>query len=75
MEATANLSKERSKFVVKGGLIGAAAGFLIGYIGPILVQPGNNLGPLLGIFFTIPLGFVLGLLVGFFYPTSKYRSS
>jgi hypothetical protein len=72
---TANLSKERSNCVIKGGLIGALAGFLIGFVGPILLQPGLPQGPLLGIFFTLPLGFVFGLIVGFFYPTGKYRSS
>ena len=73
---TANLSKERSNFVVIGGLIGALAGFLIGVVGPTLLHPRDSgQGPLLGMFFTIPLGFVLGLLVGFFYRKGKYRSS
>lgn len=39
-------------------------GFLAGFIGPVILTPGANQGPLLGIFITGPLGFVLGLGVG-----------
>jgi hypothetical protein len=42
------------------GLIGVAGGFL----GPMIVTPEANQGPMLGIFITGPLGFVLGLLIG-----------
>jgi hypothetical protein len=38
--------------------------FLLGFVGPILVSPGANQGPLLGIFISGPLGFLLGLLWG-----------
>jgi hypothetical protein len=40
--------------------------FLLGFVGPILVSPGANQGPLLGIFISGPLGFLLGLLWGAF---------
>ncbi len=33
-----------------------------GILGPILLTPESNLGPLLGIFVTGPLGFFLGVL-------------
>jgi hypothetical protein len=33
-------------------------------VGPILVTPSANQGPLLGIFFTGPLGLVLGFVWG-----------
>ncbi len=39
-------------------------GFVLGFVGPILLTPEANQGPLLGIFITGPLGFVLGLLWG-----------
>jgi len=39
--------------------------FLIGYFGPIIFLPEANLGPLLGIFITGPLGFLLGGVIGF----------
>ena len=40
--------------------------FLLGFVGPILIAPGSNQGPLLGIFITGPLGFAFGLIWGFF---------
>ena len=40
------------------GGIGLAAGF----VGPLLLWPGGNLGPLLGILIMGPLGFVVGAL-------------
>lgn len=39
--------------------------FLLGYVGPIIFWPEANLGPLLGIFITGPLGFLLGGVIGF----------
>jgi len=47
-----------------GGILGAI-GFLGGFVGPVIFTPEANQGPLLGIFITGPLGFVLGLVVGF----------
>jgi hypothetical protein len=35
--------------------------FLPGFIGPVILSPEANQGPLLGIFFTGPIGFVVGL--------------
>lgn len=43
-------------------LVGGVS-FLIGYIGPLLFSD-SNLGPLLGIFVTGPLGFLAGALTG-----------
>ncbi len=37
---------------------------LAGFFGPIFLMPESNLGPLLGIFITGPLGFLVGLLLG-----------
>jgi hypothetical protein len=39
-------------------------GFLGGFVGPVIFTPEANQGPLLGIFITGPLGFILGLVVG-----------
>ena len=41
-------------------------GFLAGFIGPAILAPGANQGPMLGIFITGPLGLVAGLLIGIF---------
>lgn len=43
--------------------VGAIA-FLIGFVGPMIVTPGANQGPLLGIFVTGPAGLVVGLVWG-----------
>ena len=41
-----------------------STGFLTGYVGPIVLTPGSNQGPLLGIFLTGPGGLVLGAVLG-----------
>ena len=43
--------------------VGAVA-FLLGFVGPLIVTPDANQGPLLGIFITGPLGCLAGLLWG-----------
>jgi hypothetical protein len=48
----------------KGGVWVGAPSFALGFIGPVLIWPDGNLGPLLGIFLTGPLGFVCGALGG-----------
>jgi hypothetical protein len=45
------------------GIVGAI-GFVLGFFGPIVFAPGANQGPLLGIFITGPLGFLLGGIGG-----------
>jgi hypothetical protein len=44
------------------GWILGAIGLALGFIGPLVITPGSNLGPLLGILLTGPAGFVLGAL-------------
>jgi hypothetical protein len=39
-------------------------GFFAGFVGPILLRPDSPQGPLLGIFFTGPLGTVVGAVLG-----------
>jgi hypothetical protein len=41
-------------------------GFAAGFFGPIIFAPEANQGPLLGIFITGPIGFMLGLAWGIF---------
>lgn len=43
-------------------LIVGGFGFLLGFIGPMIFAPGANQGPLLGIFITGPIGFMLGMI-------------
>jgi hypothetical protein len=47
-----------------GWLVGGV-GFAVGFVGPLLIWPDANLGPLLGILVTGPVGFVLGALGAF----------
>ncbi len=47
-----------------GGVIVGGVGFVGGFFGPLIFAPEANQGPLLGIFITGPLGFVVGLLGG-----------
>ena len=53
--------------MLQGGAIVGGVGFCLGFFGPILFAPGANQGPLLGIFITGPLGFVIGCLGGAVY--------
>ena len=48
----------------KGGCTLGIVGFLLGFVGPIILTPEANQGPMLGIFITGPGGFVLGLVGG-----------
>lgn len=45
-------------------LVVGGVAFLAGFVGPIVFTPEANQGPLLGIFFTGPAGFVAGLVWG-----------
>lgn len=49
--------------ILQTALIAGAIGFTAGYVGPLIFSD-SNLGPLLGIFITGPLGAVLGMLIG-----------
>jgi hypothetical protein len=46
------------------GLVVGGMGFVAGFVGPLILTPGSNQGPLLGILVTGPLGFVAGALLG-----------
>jgi len=45
------------------GVVGGVS-FLAGFAGPILLRPDSPQGPLLGIFITGPLGFIVGAILG-----------
>jgi hypothetical protein len=49
------------------GLHLSVPAFVVGYVGPVLVNWGGNLGPLLGVFVTGPAGFVIGAVLGLLY--------
>ena len=57
---TASVEQSLVTAVVLGAFLTGAIGFSIGFFGPIVFTPEANQGPLLGIFITGPLGFLLG---------------
>lgn len=61
---TTSSQKGLFKSIVLGAVVLGGIGFSAGFLGPILFAPDANQGPLLGIFFTGPLGFLLGGLGG-----------
>lgn len=50
--------------IVAWSLMVGGISFAIGFFGPMILAPGANQGPLLGILITGPLGVVLGFVVG-----------
>jgi hypothetical protein len=52
------------KSVSTWALVLGGVGFASGFFGPIELSPDANQGPLLGIFITGPLGFLLGAILG-----------
>jgi len=52
---------------VAGAVIIGFPSFLVGFIGPIILTPHANQGPLLGIFITGPIGVVIGFIAGALY--------
>lgn len=61
---TANWPQTVIGWTLMGAMLLGVAGFIGGYFGPLIWAPEANQGPLLGIFITGPLGFVLGGLIG-----------
>jgi hypothetical protein len=59
--------------IVRGAFTVGGLGFAGGFLGPILLAPDANQGPLLGIFITGPLGFILGAIGGAIYWVSWGR--
>jgi len=49
---------------LKIGIATGATGFVLGFFGPMILDPGANQGPLLGLFITGPLGLLMGLIGG-----------
>lgn len=52
------------RHAIIGAAIVGGISFAAGFFGPIILQPDSPQGPMLGIFFTGPAGFVLGLIGG-----------
>ena len=65
------VSRARLKFALLSGLVVGAVAFAIGFFGPLVWAPDANQGPLLGIFVTGPIGFMLGTAFGWFYARTR----
>lgn len=70
-------SRARMRLVTVGAGIGGGIGFALGFFGPLLLDlimgTDSPQGPLLGIFITGPLGFVVGAAVGYVYGLFRTR--
>lgn len=69
------ISESLATYIFKGGIIVGAIGFVLGFIGPIIIDPSANQGPLLGIFITGPIGFLIGLIGGGIYWRIKVKNT
>ena len=47
--------------ILRTGIKYGVIAFAIGFLGPMILDPSSGNGPMLGIFITGPLGFVVGL--------------
>jgi hypothetical protein len=61
--------------ILKWAVMVGAAGFCLGFFGPMILAPGANQGPLLGLFITGPLGAVAGAIGGYVVGSRRERSS
>ncbi len=53
--------------ILLGAVLLGGIGFTGGFFGPMIFTPRSNQGPMLGIFITGPLGFLVGGVIGFIY--------
>jgi hypothetical protein len=64
---TASPQTTLARSVLLWALVTGAVAFSAGFFGPVLLTPHANQGPLLGLFITGPLGFILGGIGGAIY--------
>ncbi len=57
-------TRRRTAGAILGAIGVGVVAFAAGFLGPIVLTPEANQGPLLGIFFTGPAGFALGAALG-----------
>jgi hypothetical protein len=62
-KGTAGVQEQLLTTMYKGGFIGGIICFILIFVGALLLYPDCNICPVMSIFIA-PLGFVLGLLVG-----------
>lgn len=57
-----------------GGVVLGGISFAAGFFGPMVLTPDSNQGPMLGIFFTGPIGFVSGVIFGAIVGVARIQS-
>ncbi len=70
-----NISNTLPACIIAGGITFGLIGFILGFFGPIILDPSTVQGPFLGIFLTGPAGVLIGLLLGgvYWYPKVKKK--
>ncbi|MEO6584126.1 MAG: hypothetical protein ABIO05_07365 [Ferruginibacter sp.] len=68
-----NPNKSAILYILAGGLTLGILGLFLGILFAVIFDPGNNLSPIIGISFTGPLGFIVGLFTGYFYWRNKVK--
>ncbi len=58
-------------YCLSGALLVGAISFIIGFIGPMLIAPEANQGPMLGLFITGPIGTIVGAIAGLIYAKKR----
>jgi hypothetical protein len=74
-KATATQAGGFVRDVMYGALVVGGVGFAGGFFGPMILTPGANQGPLLGLFITGPLGAIVGAIGGFIYWLTRRGSA
>ena len=72
---SASVSSGLVTCVIMGAVVTGAIGFSGGFFGPLIFAPEANQGPLLGIFITGPLGFLLGGVGGAIYWCARGKAA
>ena len=60
--------------VICGALMLGGLGFIIGFLGPMIVAKDTSQGPLVGVFIGAPLGVILGAVGGYFIASKQHRA-
>jgi hypothetical protein len=59
------------EYVIAGGLFFGFVGLFAGMLTSVIIAPKNNLLPIIGIFYTGPAGFLIGLFAGWYYESKR----
>ena len=55
-------------------LLFGLSGFLAGFVGPMVLNPESNIGPLVGVLFSGPAGVVIGRVAGIRFDDKTYNA-